>query len=311
MITFLIYTAVMKPQLLVDLILFIAIVEQKSFTSAANLFGMTKSVVSKHITRLEKSLGVQLLRRSTRKLSLTEAGQALYERCAHIKTDLEEAEQAALNTHGIPSGTLRVNTTFSFGHLHLVPAVAEFMARFPEIKVELYLGGHYDDLIANGLDLGIRIGQLPDSNLIARRLTIRQMRVCASPDYLKKNGSPEIPEDLYQHQCLLYLNSPTGNEWHFDTKSGKTRIKINSHFASNSSQSLEAAAVAGIGIVLLPGYMMTKHIKQGKLISLLDEYCPANIGIHAVYPATRHLATKVRVFVDFLAERFQSDNYWA
>lgn len=301
----------MKPQLLVDLILFIAIVEQKSFTSAANLFGMTKSVVSKHITRLEKSMNVQLLRRSTRKLSLTEAGQALYERCAHIKTDLEEAEQAALNTHVTPSGTLRLSSTFSFGHLHLVPAIADFMKLYPEIKIELFLGGHYDDLIENGLDLGIRIGKLPESNLVARRLITRYMRVCASPDYLSRHGKPEVPEDLYKHNCLLYLNSPTGDEWHFEAQKGKIRIKINSNFASNSSQNLEAAAVAGIGIVLLPGYMMTKHIKQGKLISLLDEYCPANIGIHAVYPATRHLATKVRVFIDFLAERLQAPGYWA
>jgi DNA-binding transcriptional LysR family regulator len=301
----------MKPQLLVDLILFITIVEQKSFTSAAEHFGMTKSVVSKHITRLEKSLGVQLLRRSTRKLSLTEAGQALYERCAHIKADLEEAEQAALNTHVKPSGTLRISSTFGFGHLHLVPAIAEFMRLYPEIKVELFLGGHYEDLIENGLDVGIRIGKLPDSNLIARKLTIRHMRACASPDYINRQGQPTSPEDLYQHNCLLYLNSPTGDEWHFHSSKEKIKIKINSNFASNSSQSLEAAAVAGIGIVLLPGYMMTKHIKQGKLISLLDDYCPANIEIHAVYPATRHLAAKVRIFIDFLAERFQSTGYWA
>lgn len=300
----------MKPQLLVDLILFITIVEQKSFTSAADYFDMTKSVVSKHITRLEKSLGVQLLRRSTRKLSLTEAGRALYERCAHIKTDLEEAEQAALNTHGTPQGTLRVNSTFSFGHLHVVPAIADFMARYPDIKVELFLGDHYADLIENGLDVGIRTGKLAENNLIARRLTIRQMRVCASPEYLKAYGIPKTPEDLYQHNCLLYLNSPTGDEWHFDKGDESIRIKIKSKFASNSSQSLESAAVAGIGIVFLPGYMMSKHIKQGKLISLLDEYCPNNMGIHAVYPATRHLATKVRVFVDFIAERFQSENYW-
>lgn len=300
----------MKPQLLVDLMLFITIVEQKSFTSAADHFGMTKSVVSKHITRLEKSLGVQLLRRSTRKLSLTEAGQALYERCAHIKTDLEEAEQAALNTNSNPTGTLRVSSTFSFGHLHLVPAIADFMRKYPDIKFEVLLGEHYDDLIEHGLDLGIRIGKLPDSNLIARRLTARRMRACASTDYIKKHGRPRNPDDLLQHNCLLYLNSPTGDEWHFDGPKGKFQIKINSNFASNNSQSLEAAAVNGIGIVLLPGYMMTKHIKQGKLISLLDEYCPKNIDIHAVYPATRHLATKVRTFVAFLIDHFQSEEYW-
>ena len=301
----------MKPQLLVDLILFIAIVEQKSFTSAANLFGMTKSVVSKNMTRLEKSLNVQLIRRSTRSLSLTEAGQALYERCAHIKTDLEEAEQAVLNTNTAPRGTLRINSSFGFGHLHLVPAIADFMKIYPEIKVELLFGAHYEDLIDNGLDLGIRIGKLPDSNLIARRLIARYMRVCAAPDYLHRAGTPLVPEDLYNHNCLLYLNSPTGNEWHFEKDKQKKIINIKSNFSSNSSQNLEAAAVAGMGIVFLPGYMMTKHIKQGKLISLLDEYCPQNIEINAVYPATRHLATKVRVFIDFLAARLQASDYWA
>lgn len=301
----------MKPQLLIDLILFVTIVEKKSFTAAAKEFGMTKSIVSKHFSRLEKSLGVQLLRRSTRKLSLTEAGQTIYERCAHIKADLEEAEQAALNTHQSPRGTLRVGSTFSFGHLHLVPAIADFMQAYPDIKIELLLGGHYDNLIEHGLDLSVRVGKLPDSNLISRCLTVRYMRVCASPDYLTKHGTPETPEDLQHHNCLLYLNSPTGDEWHLEGKRGKSRIKIKSNFASDNSQSLEAAAVAGIGIVLLPGYMMTKHIQKGKLINLLEGYCPANIGIHAVYPATRHLASKVRVFIDFLVKRFENEAYWA
>ena len=300
----------MKPQLLVDLILFITIVEQKSFTAAAKHFDITKSVVSKYITRLEKNMGVQLLRRSTRKLSLTEAGQALYDRCAHIKADLEEAEQAALNTHVKPRGSLRISSTMSFGNLHLVPAIAEFKRQHPEVKVELYLGEHYDDLIEHGLDLSIRIGKLPDSNLAARKLTVRRMRACASPDYLKRHGRPKTPHDLHKHNCLLYLNSPTGNEWHFESPKGKQVIKINGDFASNNSQNLEAAAVAGIGIVFLPGYMMTKHIKQGKLISLFDDYCRKNIEIHAVYPATRHLAAKVRVFIDFLVTRFQSEEYW-
>lgn len=301
----------MKPQLLVDLILFITIVEKQSFTGAAKEFGMTKSIVSKHFSRLEKSLGVQLLRRSTRKLSLTEAGQMLYERCQHIKGDLEEAEQAALNTHENPRGILRVGSTFSFGHLHLIPAIAEFMQKYPDLKVELLLGDYYENLIEHGLDLGVRVGKLPDSNLISRPLTTRYMRVCASPAYLKKHGTPKKPEDLYEHNCLLYLNSPTGNEWHFEGPKGKARIKINSNFASNNSQSLETAAVEGIGIVLLPGYMMTKHIQKGKLVNLLEGYCPQNIGINAVYPATRHLASKVRLFIDFLVQRFENESYWA
>lgn len=301
----------MRPQLLIDLILFVTIAEKKSFTAAAKDFGMTKSIASKHLSRLEKSLGLQLIRRSTRKLSLTEPGQLLFERCQHIKGDLEEAEQAALNSHENPRGTLRVGSTFSFGHLHLTPAIAKFMTHYPDIKVELLLGDHSDDLIDNGLDLAIRVGKLPDSNLISRCLTVRYMRVCASPEYLKKHGTPTKPEDLHDHNCLLYLNSPTGDEWHFEGPKGKARIKITkSNFASNNSQILETAAVEGIGLALLPGYMMTKHIQKGKLINLLEGYCPANIGIHAVYPATRHLAMKVRLFIDFLVKNFENEDYW-
>lgn len=300
----------MESPLLQDMLLFLAVVDNKSFTGAADLFNISKSVVSKRISRLEKNLGVQLLFRSTRKLSLSEAGQELYERCSQIKAELDEIEQSITSTHVEPRGTLRVNCPTSFGYLHLVPAIADFMKAHPDIKVDLYLGALYEDLIDSGLDLAIRIGKLPDSSLMARQLTVRRMVVCASPEYLKTHNTPETPEDLYEHNCLTHHNSPTGNEWRFQKGGRELSIAIEGSFSASSSQTLESAAVSGLGVAMLPGYMLTSDMRQGKLVRLLEEYCPRNIGVYAVYPQTAHLPTKVRTFIDFIYERFQNEAYW-
>lgn len=296
--------------LLMDMMLFVAVVENKSFSAAARQFGVTKSIVSKRITRLEKRLGIQLIFRSTRKLSLSEAGNELFERCLRIKADLEDAELALTVSRNKPHGTLRINCPVSFGYLHLVPAISDFNKIYPEVHVELFLGMLYDDLIESGLDMAIRIGELPDSNLSARKLTVRRMLVSASPEYLKKYGTPKEPEDLLKHNCLRHLHSPTGTEWRFVRDNHIVRIPIQGNFAATSSQTIESAAVAGMGIAMLPGYMTTSDIKKGNLVRLLVDYCPRNIGIHAVYPQTAHLAPKVRAFIDFCAERFGDESYW-
>jgi len=300
----------MKLKLLNDMMIYVKVVEQGSFTGAANALDISKSVVSKHVARLEKTLEAQLLKRSTRNLSMTDAGRALFERCMSISRDIEEAELAVSYTHQEPTGTLRISAPFSFGHLHLSAAISDFLELHPKLKVHIELGMPEIDMIAQGVDLAIRIGEQPDSTLIARRLSMRPMRVCASPDYLEKHGTPKHPNELAEHHCLLYQGSPTGNEWHFQHNDELIRIPIRARFSSNSSQALEKAAVSGLGIVMLPGYMMTQDIKNGRLISLLQEYCPATIGIFAVYPHTRHLAPKVRSFIDFLQDRFSEDEYW-
>lgn len=300
----------MKPEILYDLALFVKVVENNSFTKAAKELGISKSMVSKHIMRLESHLSVQLINRSTRKLNLTETGRAMFERSKEIYYDVDELQHTLTSTHARPHGTLRVSSPLSFGHLHLTPAIADFVQQYPDIRVQLLLGRHHEDLIENGLDLAIKIGDLVDSSLIARRLTERPLRVCASPGYVAKYGKPETPQDLLKHNCLRHEHSPTGDEWHFQNKNETVRIKIKGRFSSNSSQALKNAALAGTGIVMLPGYTMTHALKSKQLVDLLQDYCLANIGIHVIYPQSRHLASKVRVFIDFLAERFQDTNYW-
>jgi DNA-binding transcriptional LysR family regulator len=301
----------MNSVLLADMMLFLAVVEQKSFTAAAKQFGITKSVVSKRITRLEKALGVQLLFRSTRKLSLSDVGETLFQRCQKIKEDLHEVEQVIKATHAEPQGRLRVATPASFARLHLVSAVADFMRQYSQVEVEILHGGAYEDLVEHGTDCAIRIGHLPDSSLLAKRLTVRKMRVCAAPAYLEKHGVPKTPDDLVQHNCLTHKNSPTGNEWHFLCGRKQQRVQVTGNFSAGSSQVLEKAAVDGIGIVMLPGYMMTKDIQSGNLQRLLEDYCQDEIGIYAVFNQSKHIAPKLRAFIDFLYQRFADEGYWS
>jgi DNA-binding transcriptional LysR family regulator len=301
----------MTNLLLDDLMLFLTVVETKSFTAAADEWKVTKSVVSKRISRLEKQIGVQLLFRSTRKLSLSDTGERLYEHCQRIKHELEEAEMT-LHQHKVtPHGVLRVNAPTSFSDLHLVGAVSAFMKKYPEVEVELLLGTLYEDLIESGIDCAFRIGEQPDSNLISKLIARRRMRVCASPEYLEKHSMPETPEDLRDHNCLLHRHSPTASTWVFNKKGKQSRIEVNGNFTASSSRSLEAAAVNGLGIVMLPGYVMTKDIQEKRLVSILEDYCPQNISIYVLYPNTSHLPPKVRAFIDFISQYFGDETYWS
>lgn len=300
----------MQSVILPDMMLFLAVVDNKSFTAAAEQFNITKSVVSKRITRLEKHLGAQLLYRSTRKLSLSESGQLLYDYCSQIKSNVEAAELAVTARTQEPRGILRVNCSASFGQLHLVPVVAEFMQKHPEVHVELLHGEVYEDLIESGVDVAIRFGDLPDSSLIAKRLTVRKMRVCASPAYIKRHGEPQHPSELSEHNCLTHRASAMGKEWRFREGKRELRVNVSGNFSASNSDTLEAAAVNGLGVVMLPGYMMTSDIQKGNLVSLLKDYCQEDIGIYAVFQQTRHLAPKVRAFVDFIYDRFSEESYW-
>lgn len=301
----------MDNLLLDDLMLFLTVVETKSFTAAADQWNVTKSVVSKRISRLESQIGVQLLFRSTRKLSLSETGERLFEHCLRIKNELKEA-QNTLNQHKqTPQGVLRVNAPTSFSDLHLVPAVSKFMTEYPDIEVELMLGTLYEDLIESGIDCAIRVGEQPDSNLIAKTIAKRRMRVCASPEYLKKHPTPKNPNDLTEHNCLLHRHSPSASTWKFEKKGKEIKVQVNGNFCATSSRALEAAAVNGLGIIMLPGYMMTQDLREKKLVDLLEEYCPKNIGIYAMYPNTSHLSPKVRAFVDFISAYLGHEDYWS
>lgn len=241
---------------------------------------------------------------------MTESGQALYERSAQIKKDIEEATLAVTESHDKAFGTLRVNAPMSFGQLHLVPAVSAFMRAYPEVNVELVLGRQFANLLEHGLDVSIQISALPDSSFIAKRLGDRSTQICASPDYLSKHGAPKNLDDLAKHNCLIYASHKAHDEWRFIENNKERVIKVAGNFQVNSSQAIKRAALSGLGIARLPGYLIDDEIQSGKLVNLLAEFCLRDIGIYAVYPHNRHLAAKVRVFIDFLAERFQNKHHW-
>lgn len=300
----------MRLQLFNDIMVFLKVVEMTSFSKAAKALNVSKSIVSKNVTRLEQRLKVQLLQRSTRSLALTEAGRLLYDQCINIDRDLHEAELALSSLQEDPQGQLRVSCSAGFATWHMTEAIADFLPLYPDIKVELEIGEQTFDLIKKHVDCAIRIGKLPDSNLVARRLTTRAMRVCGSPEYFKQHGVPKTPRDLDEHNCLLYKGSPTGHSWVFQKGKEQIKVPIKGSFVSNNSQVLERAAVAGMGLVMLPGFLMIKDVKNGRLKSVLEDYLPSTIDINVVYPQTRYLAPKVRVFIDFLLERFSDSAYW-
>src|SRR3990167_3878801 len=297
----------MQYTLLNEMMVFFKVAELSSFTDAAKVLRLSKGAVSKQITQLEETLGMALLQRTTRKIALTEAGQLLYEHCQHVADAVGDA-QAALSTNlSSPHGTLRISSPNSFAAMHLAPAIVEFMKLYPQIQVEVFLGGAYEDLMEHALDVGIRIGSLSDSSLKSRLLAMRGFRVCGSPEYFKIHEKPEIPEELKNHNCLLHLSSPTGKEWHFDDDGKKIRTRVSGRFCSTNSSALLSAALGGLGLVMLPGYLTNDYLKRRELISVLGDYLPKNIGIYAVYPSHTHTPLKVRVFIDFLAERFGED----
>lgn len=292
------------------MIVFARVVEARSFSTAAEQLGMSKSTVSKHVSRLEDRLGARLLNRTTRRLNPTEVGLAFYEHCARIAAEVEEAEAVASRLQTSPRGTLRVNAPVSFALLHVVPAIPEFLAHHPELTVDLTLNDRFVDLIDEGFDLAIRIATLPDSSLIARRLAPNRMVVCAAPAYLERHGVPREPGELGRHNCASYTYPALKNEWSFREGKREITIAVRGNFQSNNGGALRAAALAGLGIVLLPAFIVGEDLKIGTLKRLLGAYELPETSVYAVFPHNRHLSAKIRVFVDFLAARFGPAPYW-
>jgi DNA-binding transcriptional LysR family regulator len=290
---------------------FAKVVESGGFTSAAARLGISASMVSQHIKELEERLDVRLLNRTTRKVSLTETGRAYYERCTRLLTDLEETERAASDMHAAPRGELRVNCWPSFGVRHLALAVADFTTRYPAISVELMLSDRMVDLIDDGFDVAIRAEPLHDSGLIARQLAPLQVVVCGAPSYFETHPTPRTPADLANHNCLSMTGSALYRMWHLRAADG-TAVGISpvGNLRSNISSVLETAALAGHGLAWLPTYLCSEALRSGRLVTVLDEYMAPPYTIRALYPHNRHLSAKVRVFVDFLAQRFGREPSW-
>lgn len=288
---------------------FVQVVEAGGFAAAARQMGLSRSAVNKLVMHLENHLQTQLLHRTTRKVTPTDTGRAFYPRCLNILSDLNEAELALTQLHEEPKGTLRINAPMTFGTLHLAPIVAEFMTQYPELHVELFLNDRFIDPIAEGFDVTVRIAPPPtETSLIVQHLAPSPIVLCASPAYLVTNGTPTHPQDLKQHACLHYGHIAQDNSWTLVGAETTHQINIHGPLCCNNGEALRAAALAGLGLVMLPTFIVGKDLQQGTLKPVLVDYAPPKIDIYALYPLNRHLSTKVKVWTEFLqvklAERF-------
>ena len=280
---------------------FAAVVESGSFTSAAEKLGLTKAMVSQHVSRLEKELGIGLLARTTRKVTPTETGAAFYADCALVLQGLEAAIARVGGGSEVPGGTLRLTAPEDYGSAVVVPALAGFMHRFPEVKVEFVATDQVVDLVAGRFDLAIRTGWLRDSSLRAAKLGGFDQVVAAAPAYLKQFGTLRRPEDLAKHRWIALTLLRSALTWTFSAKDGRTQtVRVSSAVSTNSTASLRAFMREGVGISILPQYMLNTDIRAGRLVRLLAGWSLPQGGVHAVYPNARYTSAKVRAFVDFL-----------
>ncbi|MDJ0710872.1 MAG: LysR family transcriptional regulator [Woeseiaceae bacterium] len=294
-----------------DLQAFVAVVEAGTFTAAAERLGIAKSAVSRRVSALEERLGVQLLQRTTRVLNLTDTGRSFYDHSARILADLDEAEAAVQQEHGELRGTLRLALPLSFGVRHMCKPIAAFTKRHPRIRFDLDLNDRRIDLVEEGMDVALRIGHLDDSSLIARRLFEVRTVVSASPHYLKTHGTPASPEELLDHDCLVYSNLADPDRWSWTDSDGQPHsIDISPVMRASSGDFLANAAAHGLGIVVQPTFLAAEAIRNGHLVPILGDVDWPVSPAYAVYPPTRHLSYRVRAFIDFLAERFAGTPQW-
>lgn len=289
---------------------FVKVVALGSYAEAGRALGLTRSAVSKAVMELEQLLGARLLDRTTRRVSATEAGLAYYENCVDILARVEETEMQVSRLHDEPRGVLKLNAPVSFGVLHLGPLIAAFMAQYPDLKIELTLNDRFIDPIEEGVDVTIRIGILADSSLIARRLAPARRVLVAEPGYVKAFGAPKTPDELVRHRCLNYGHTTTLQRWQL-TQAGQTiGVAINSVMCSNNGDVLRAAALEGQGITKLPTFLVGPDLKAGRLMVVLPDYSPTELGVFALYAPNRYLAAKTRLLIDFLATRFGQQPGW-
>ncbi len=281
---------------------FTQIVESGSFSAAAERLDISPAMATKHVAALEDRLGARLLHRTTRRLSLTETGKSYHERCVEILAEIEDLERSTGERVERPRGLLRITAPVSFGISHLAPRLAEFLSRYPEVRIDLALNDRIVDLVEEGYDLAIRISRLEDSSLVARRLAITQMMLCASPDYLARKGEPRHPRDLSAHDCLGYTYWGTGEEWRLQGPDGPHSVRIRPLMQANNGDVLRALALAGKGIILQPDFLVGADCAAGRLKPLLPDYACGELSVYAVYPHRKHLSAKVRAMVELLAE---------
>ena len=296
---------------LTDIAVFAQVVDSGSFTAAAERLSLSKSVISKYVTRLEDRLGARLLNRTTRRLSLTEVGLAFYERSKRGLQEIEEAEAEVSRLQGEPRGTLRINAPMSFGVLHIAPAIPVFLGRYPELTVDMNLDDRKVDVIEEGFDVSVRISELPDSSLVARRIGPCRHAVVAAPAYLERYGTPRTPDDLRNHNVLTYRYQASAQDWHFLSPDSKpVSVAVKGSVQMNNSLAIREVLLGGVGITRTPTFVVGGDIQEGRLLPLLVGYETLEVSIYLVYPQRRHLSPKVRAFVAFMAGRISDVPYW-
>jgi DNA-binding transcriptional LysR family regulator len=290
-----------------DLDVFAHVVTAKSMSAAGRQLKLSPAVISKRIRRLEERLGVRLLQRTTRQLSLTEAGQGFYERVVSVLASIEDAEAWVASGTGQARGTLRVSAPTSFGRLHIAPHLKPFLDANPMVTVDLILSDSFVDIIAEGFDLAVRIADLQDSSLVAKRLAPNHRVLCAAPDYIAARGMPGSIEELSQHTLIAH----NADQWRLDGPSGPVSVRVNGPLRTNSSEVVREALLAGVGIALRSTWDVGPELKSGQLMRVLPDYSVGKrVAVYAVYPSRRHMEQKVRVFVDYLAELYGATPYW-
>lgn len=294
-----------------DLILFVQVIELGSFSKAADANGLTNSVVSKRIARLEKELGSTLIHRTTRRLTLSEAGQVLYQRARPVAQAAQEAFDAVTGYSQSLQGHIRMSVPTISGELLLAEAVAEFCELHPAISVDMSLENRFVDLTGEGYDLVIRTGHLDDSNLIARHIVDSKWTICAAPEYISRRGKPRIPEDLLQHNCLVYSYQKSGaRDWLFNRHGEIYPLRINGNFSTDNAAALRKAAIAGYGLAYMPRCLVYSDLQAGRLVELLPSQVGKVLGIYAVYPYSRQPPRKIRLLIEHIRARYMNIKHY-
>lgn len=289
---------------------FNAVVDAGSFVKAADAMGLSKAAVSRYVVDMETRLGVRLLHRTTRRLSLTDEGQMFYARSKELLDELDEAEAEVTSRSEAATGLLRINAPFTFGILHLAPLWGAFKAQNPKVTLDITLADRLVDLVEEGYDVAIRIATLESSTLVSKRLASTRMVLCASPTYLAQHGTPQHPSDLAHHAVISYVYWSTKDEWRFTGTEGLVSVKTRPIMNTNSGDTCRAAALAHQGIVLQPSFLVGRDVAEGTLVELMPAYQSLEMGIYAVYPTRKHVSAKVRALIEFLQAHFRTHASW-
>jgi DNA-binding transcriptional LysR family regulator len=289
---------------------YLAVVDTDSFTGAGRKLGKSKALVSKHVSELEQRLGARLMHRTTRSIGITEIGRAYYERAQQIVSDFDNLEESIRSEAGTPRGLLKLTAPQTLGEMAVMGMATAFRRKYPSVELDILLTDRAVDLVSEGFDVALRVATMTDSSLIARKLCDMRVRLCASPAYLKRNGTPKAPEDLLQHHCIVDTNIRWREAWRFERDGKPLVVKVRPAFSVNSASAVRDALTSGIGIGFCPEFAVAKDVKAGRLVPLFDNLIGTTYGVYLIYPHRNHLSAKVRAFLDFAIDWYTPVPPW-